>query len=199
MRILLVGASGTLGSAVHAALRDRHEVVTASRTGADHSVDITDVASIDALYRAVGRVDAVVSTAGAVPFRPLTELTHEDFRAGTADKLLGQVELVRRGVAAVTPGGSFTLVSGVLAHDPIRTGAVASLVNGALDAFVVAAAIELPEGRRINAVSPTVLTESVERYGDFFPGFEPVPARRAALAYVKSVEGAQTGQVYRVG
>ncbi|MCP2261172.1 Enoyl-(Acyl carrier protein) reductase [Streptoalloteichus tenebrarius] len=199
MRILLVGASGTLGGAVRSALLDRHEVVTASRSGADHRVDITDPDSIDALYRAVGRVDAVACTAGSVPFRPLTELTREDFLNGVVDKLLGQVELVRRGVEAVSPGGSFTLVTGVLSHDPIRTGSVASLVNGALDSFVRAAAIELPDGRRINAVSPTVLSESAEKYADFFPGFPPVPAAQAAMAYVKSIEGAQTGQVYRVG
>jgi hypothetical protein len=35
-------------------------------------------------------------------------------------------------------------------------------------------------------------------YAPFFRGFEPIPAARAALAYAKSVEGAQTGRVYRV-
>ncbi|RNF38308.1 short chain dehydrogenase, partial [Planococcus salinus] len=56
----------------------------------------------------------------------------------------------------------------------------------------------LQNGVRINTVSPNVLVESLEKYGSFFKGFNAVPAAKAANAYLKSVEGAQTGQVYRV-
>ena len=195
MRILLIGASGLLGRAVHDVLSVRHEIVTASRGSADLTVDITDPASIAALYDAVGQVDAVACAAGSVPFKPLSELTRDDYLVGVTDKVLGQVELVRQGAERVA--GSFTLISGVLAREPIRTGAVASLVNGALESFVMAAAVELPQ--RINAVSPTVFTEAMDAYGDFFPGFEPVPVTAAARAYVKSIEGVATGQVYRLG
>ena len=73
------------------------------------------------------------------------------------------------------------------------------MVNGALEGFVVAAAIELPNALRLNLVSPTVLTESMPEYGDYFPGFMPVSAAEVAQAYRKSVEGKQSGQVYRVG
>jgi NAD(P)-dependent dehydrogenase (short-subunit alcohol dehydrogenase family) len=195
MRILLIGASGLLGRAVHDVLRVRHEVVTASRGDADLAVDITDPASIAAMYAAAGPIDAVACAAGHVPFKPLAELTREDYVAGVTDKALGQVELVRQGVERVAE--SFTLISGVLAREPIRTGAVASLVNGALESFVLAASVELRQ--RINAVSPTVFTEALEAYGDFFPGFEPVPVAAAARAYVKSIDGVATGQVYRLG
>ena len=71
-------------------------------------------------------------------------------------------------------------------------------MNAALEAFAAAAAIELPRGIRINTVSPTLLTESVAAYGALFPGFETVSAERAARAYQRSVEGPQTGRVYRV-
>ena len=98
----------------------------------------------------------------------------------------------------IADGGSFTLTTGVLSHDPIRAGSCASMVNGAIDAFVRAAAIELPRGLRINAVSPGVILESMPAFGPFFRGHEPVPAARAALAYSKSVEGALTGQVFSV-
>jgi NAD(P)-dependent dehydrogenase (short-subunit alcohol dehydrogenase family) len=91
-----------------------------------------------------------------------------------------------------------TLVAGTLSKDPIRFGASASLVNSALEGFVRAAALEFPPGTRINVVSPTVLKESMESYGPYFPGSEGVPAKRVALAFSKSVEGAQTGQVYFV-
>jgi NAD(P)-dependent dehydrogenase (short-subunit alcohol dehydrogenase family) len=77
-------------------------------------------------------------------------------------------------------------------------GSSASLVNGALESFVKAAAIELPRGIRINAISPNVFVESMEGYGPFFRGFKPVPVADAALAYSKSIEGGQTGQVYKI-
>ncbi|WP_436763111.1 short chain dehydrogenase [Streptosporangium sp. V21-05] len=196
MRILLVGATGTLGRSVRDVLGERgHEIVTASRGGSDVSVDITDTESIRAMYEKVGEVDAVASAAGSVPWLPFGELRHQDVLDGVAGKVVSQVELVRRGAAHVT--GSFTLITGVLARDPVRTGTVASLANGAIEAFVRAAAIELPQ--RVNAVSPTVFTESADAYGDLFAGFEPVPVRQAANAYVRSIEGHQTGQVYEVG
>jgi NAD(P)-dependent dehydrogenase (short-subunit alcohol dehydrogenase family) len=198
VRILVVGASGTLGRAVTTALGADHEIVAASRSG-PHPVDLTDPASIDTLYGAVGTVDAVVSCAGHTPFKPLADLSLDDFRAGLADKLLGQVELVRLGIAHVADGGSFTLVSGVTADDPIVTGAVAAAANGALHGFVRSAAIELPRGLRVNAVSATVFEEAWDAYGAFFPGFRAVPVAEVARAFVKSVAGAQTGQVYRVG
>lgn len=199
MRVLVVGASGILGRAVTTALNERgHDVVGASRSG-KHFVDLTDLSTIDDLFSAVGTVDAVACTAGVTPFLPFAELTTEHFRAGINDKLLGQVELVRRGLPYVRDGGSFTLVSGIVGTDPIRTGAVASLVNGGLEAFVRAAAIEMPRGVRINAVSPTALEEAWETYAPYFPGYRPISAAEAGRAYVKSVDGAQTGQTYRVG
>jgi len=199
MRILLVGANGLLGRAVHSALTEAgHEVVPASRTSGE-AVDLTDPASITALYERVGTVDAVACTAGTTPFAPLPELGLDQFRAGLTDKLLGQIALVRLGLNHVTDGGSFTLVSGILGEDPIATGSVAATVNGGLYAFVRAAAIELPRGLRINTVSSTVFREAWDDYGPFFPGYPPVPVADAARGFVKSVAGRQTGQVFRIG
>jgi NAD(P)-dependent dehydrogenase (short-subunit alcohol dehydrogenase family) len=198
MRILIVGASGIIGSAVIAELGGRHEIVTAGRTSGELRLDITSADSIRAMYERAGRVDAVVSATGKVKFAPMEVMTAEDYDIGLKDKLMGQVNLVLIGRNYVSEGGSFTLTTGVLDHDPIRQGSSASMVNGAVNAFVIAAAIEMPRGQRINAVSPGVITEAMEGYAPFFRGFKPVPAARAALAYAKSVEGAQTGQVYRV-
>lgn len=198
MRVLIVGAAGTIGRAVAAELRQRHEVIAAGRSSGDVRVDITDPASIRAAFRSVGRVDAVVSTAGHVKFAPLAEMQGPDYEIGLKDKLMGQVGLVLVGRESIADGGSFTLTSGVLDSDPIRGGSSASMVNGAINAFVMAAAIEMPRGLRINAVSPGLITESAGALGSYFRGFETVPAARAALAYSKSVEGARTGQVYRV-
>lgn len=194
MKILIVGANGLLGTAAASALRDRHEVIEASRSG-NVSVDLTEPDSIQRMFDEVGTVDAVISCTGSVPFKPLAELTDKDFRAGFEDKVLGQVNLVQLGAGHITDGGSFTLTTGVLAREPILTGAAASLANGALESFVMAAAAELPRRIRINAVSPSVLAEATG-YHEYFPGFSQVPAGTVGRAYVKSVEGIQTGQVY---
>lgn len=162
-------------------------------------VDLREPSSIASMYEHVGRVDAVASATGSVPYKPLGDLTPGDFAAGISDKLLGQVELVRQGIDHLADDGSFTLITGILARQAIRRGVVASLANGALEAFVRAAAIELPGNQRINAVSPTVVTEAVDVYGSYFPGFLPVPLRDVAATYVRSIEGHQTGQVYELG
>jgi NAD(P)-dependent dehydrogenase (short-subunit alcohol dehydrogenase family) len=199
MRVLVIGASGTIGRAVVAELGARHEVVTAGRSSGDLRVDIADEASIVALYAQAGRLDAVVSTTGKVHFGPLADFTAAQFDIGLRDKLMGQVNLVMHGLKALNDGGSFTLTSGLLNDEPIRQGASAAMVNGGLEGFVRGAAIELPRGLRINLVSPTVIEEALPAYGPFFRGLKPVPASEAALAYVRSVEGAHTGRVYRVG
>ena len=194
MRILVAGASGTVGQAAVKGL-SRHEIVTAGRNSGDVTVDLMNEESVLAMYRKLGMVDAVVATAGHTHFGPLGAMTPEQFRMGLNDKLMGQINLVLLGLSHVNDGGSFTLTSGVLDRDPIRSGANAAAVNGALGAFVKSAAIEMPRGLRINVVSPGLLEESVRKYDGFFPGHEPVSSARVGLAYAKSVEGAMTGQV----
>ena len=94
---------------------------------------------------------------------------------------------------------SFTLTTGLLNHDPIVTGTAAAMINGAVEGFVRAAAIDMPAQQRINVISPALLLESVDKYRDFFPGYLPVPAATVALAYRKSIMGHQTGQIMKIG
>jgi NAD(P)-dependent dehydrogenase (short-subunit alcohol dehydrogenase family) len=198
MKIVIVGATGTVGKAVVGALQDRHELVKVGRRGGDLQVDIADTDSIRALFKKIGSFDALVSAAGKVHFGEFENMTENEFAVGLKNKLMGQVNLVLIGRDYINDGGSFTLTSGVLSHDPIRLGVSASLVNGGLEAFALAAAIELPRGLRINVVSPGVLVESLPVYGEYFRGHEAVPGSRVGNAYVKSVEGRLTGQVIRV-
>lgn len=199
MKIIIIGATGLIGSAVVKELSPRHEIITLANTSGDLRVDICNEKSIEAMYQQVGKVDAVISTAGKVIFDDFKNLTPEKYQVGLQDKLMGQVNLVRIGMDYLNDHGSFTLTSGVLNVDPIRTGTSASMINGALEGFVRSAAIELPRNLRINVVSPTVITEALPKYGPYFRGFKSVSVADAALAYSKSVEGLQTGQVYRVG
>ena len=198
MKIILVGASGTIGRAIDNELKERHEIIRVGHSSGDLRVNITDPASIRSMFEQAGPFDALISAVGKVHFGALAEMSEAEFAIGLKDKLMGQVNLVLIGRDFANDGASFTLTSGVLSHDPIRYGASASLVNGAIDAFVRSAAIELPRGIRINSVSPTVIEEALPAYAPYFRGYKAVPAALAALAYAKSAEGAQTGQTYRV-
>jgi hypothetical protein len=171
-----------------------HQILKAGRSHGDFRVDIRDRDSISQLFKEVGMLDAIVCAVGHVHFDPLERMNFDKFQVGLHDKLMGQVNLVLAGQASLNDRGSFTLTSGSLSEIPIRDGTSASMVDGALESFVRAAAI----GLRINAVSPTILRESMEAYRDYFYGYEAVPAKRVALAYARSIGGVQTGQVFKV-
>lgn len=198
MRILVVGGTGTIGQSVVNELSLRHEVISAGLHHGEVRVDIADKNSIKMMFQSIGKIDAVISTTGKVHFGAFPEITEEQYALGLNNKLMGQVNLVSVGLSYLNEGGSFTLTSGILNRDPIRFGSSAAMVNGAIDGFVKAAAIEMPRGLRINGVSPTVVTESMDKYADFFRGFVSVPVAIVVQAYVKSVEGAQSGQIYCV-
>ena len=192
MKILLIGASGTIGSAIATALGARHDLILASVQKSPEQVDISDAASIRALSTRVGGVDAVVSAAGRASFKPLTDLGDEDFELSLSNKLMGQVNLVRLGLASVVDGGSFTLTAGYLARHPIPGSGAVSLVNSGLEGFGRAAALEAPRGIRVNVVSPPWVTETLVKMGRAPDA--GLAAATVAQAYVSSVEGTITGQ-----
>lgn len=198
MKIIVVGATGTLGSAITADLKLDHEVVEVGFSDGNVQVDITDIEAIKAMYKEIGAFDALVSATGAVHFGPMEDITQEQWQLGLNNKLMGQVNLVLEGVKHVNDGGSFTLTAGIISRDPIRFGAAATTVCSAIEGFVASAALELPRGIRVNAVSPTILEESVEMFGQAFAGSEPVPAAIAAKAFRKSVDGARNGLTFTV-
>lgn len=194
MRIIVIGATGTIGRAVADALSGAHTVIGVSRNSTPR-VDIADHASIRALFAATGPVDAVVSATGAARFVPLGELSDDDFAFSLANKLMGQVNVVREALAHVKDGGSITVTSGVLAQQPMPGSAAISLVNAGLEGFARAAALEAPRGIRVNVVSPPWISETLRQMGR--PADEGLPAAEAAKSYVQSVEGTETGVVYR--
>lgn len=193
MKILIVGATGTIGRAVVDALSGRHEIVAASHSRAALKVDMESPASIRAMYNAVRKVDAVVSAAGQARFGALSALTDDDFAFSLAHKLMGQVHLVRLGLDHVRDGGVFVLTSGVLARTPMAGSAAISLVNAGLEGFTRAAALEAPRGIRVNVVSPPWLTETLAALGK--DKSQGLPAATVAKAYVRAVEGTENGAV----
>lgn len=190
MKILVVGGTGTIGSAVVAAL-DGHEVLTAAHSSGKVRVDIGSRESIEAMLEEIGRVDAIVSCAGRAAFRPLEQLTDGDFTLSLSNKLMGQVHLVRSGLAYLNDGGSVTLTSGVLSQEPAAGSAAISLVNSGLEGFARAAALEMPRGMRVNVVSPPWVSETLESMGQDPSG--GMPASAVARAYVAAVTGDMNG------
>jgi NAD(P)-dependent dehydrogenase (short-subunit alcohol dehydrogenase family) len=189
MNIVVIGGNGTIGKAVVAALRPRHEVIVASRKS---GLDLRDEASIEKLFSAHKHLDAVVSCAGSGVWKPLEQLTSADFEQTLRYKLMGQVNLARIAARHLRDGGSITLTSGVLAREPMQGGAAFSLANAGVEGFAVGASIEFPRSIRVNVVSPPWIAETLAEMK-----MDPAQGQTAAScarAYVAAVEGAMTGQ-----
>lgn len=196
MKIIIVGATGTMGRHLATAFEKEHEIVRVASGGGDIQTDITSLESIENLFEQTGPFDALVSTAGPSYVGPWKKMTDKEFRKGIEGKLMGQVNLVLIGQRYIKPKGSFTLIAGALTIDPQLNFSNAAAANGAIEAFVRAAAIELEDGIRINAVSPTVIEDSPQ-YFPYFPGEVPVTMKQLEYGFRKSVFGANTGQVIR--
>jgi NAD(P)-dependent dehydrogenase (short-subunit alcohol dehydrogenase family) len=192
MKLILIGATGTIGQAIAAALTPRHEIIAASlNSGA--RVDITEPTSVRALFEAVESVDGVISAAGVARRKPLAQLEDEDFEFSLHNKLMGQVNVVREGLHRVRDNGVIVITSGQASRTPWPGSSIISLVNAGLEGFMRAAALEAPRGIRVNAVSPPSVSETLRKLGtDATSG---MPASVVAQAYVRAVETSANGQV----
>ncbi len=190
MKVIVIGATGTIGAAIVARLESDHEVICASRSGPVH-VDMDVPGSVDALFDGVRDVDAVVCASAS---GRLARLESDDYRLGIEGKLFGQVHLVRVGAKRLRDGGSITLTSGVFDR-PEPGMAFGALVNAGLEAFVGAAALEMPRGIRLNVVSPGWVAETLRSMGRDEAGGTPVCD--VAAAYVAGVQGSSNGKTLR--
>ena len=198
MKVLMVGGKGTLGSAIAKDLGSRHEIIIASRHKGDIPCDITSEESIKAMFEQTGHVDAVICTVSGVPFGDFSQMTADKYMTALKQKLMSQVNLVLIGAPFIRDRGSFTLTSGVIGLEYIKTGSSAAMVNRGLEGFVKGVYPELPRQIRINVVCPTIVLESHALYGSLFAHLKPVPAAQVAAAYRQSVEGSETGEIYQV-
>lgn len=193
MKVIVIGATGTIGKAIVQAIGNRHEVIPASFSKSAIKVDIADSRSIGKMFQATGRVDAVISAAGLAKFGPMTSLMDEDFALGLSNKLMGQVNVVRLGMDYINDGGSFTLTSGILSRKPMKGSAAISLVNAGLEGFGRAAALEMPRGIRMNIVSPNWVIDTLKAF-NMDPSIG-TPVEAVAQAYVRALEGSMNGEV----
>jgi NAD(P)-dependent dehydrogenase (short-subunit alcohol dehydrogenase family) len=197
MKIIIVGATGTMGKHIVSVLEKEHDLIKVSSDGGgDIQADITSTESIENMFKQVGAFDALISTAGPTYVGPWKNLNDTEFRKGVEGKMMGQINLVLIGQNYINSKGSFTLITGALTDEPQINFANASAANGAVEGFVRAAAIELQNGIRINAVSPTVI-ENSPQYFPYFPGEIPTTMRQLEFMFRKSVFGANTGHIIR--
>lgn len=197
MRILVVGASGTIGRPLCAELERRHDIVRAGRSSGDVLVDIRSRDAIVRMYEAVGDIDACVCVAASGAMDDFDTLTDTQLIKNMQGKLIGQINLVLLGRQFVSERGSFTLTSGIFADEPWRGVTGGAVISGGLHSFVLSAAIELDRNQRINIVSPTMVQDSVTAYGHLFPGMPPVSVESLIAAYVRCIEGGRTGEIIR--
>jgi len=193
MKVIVIGATGTIGRAIVHAIGNRHEVIPVSHSKSAIKVDIADRASITKIFETTGRVDAVICAAGLAKFGPMTSLSDEDFALGLNSKLMGQVNLVRSGTEHINDNGSITLTSGILSRRPMKGSSAISLVNSALEGFGRAAALEMPRGVRINIVSPNWVIDTLKAF-NMDPSIG-TPVEVVAQAYVRALEGTMNGEV----
>jgi len=197
MKIIIVGASGTMGQYLSSVLeKENHEVIRASRSSEEIKVDTTSVKSIEEMFVKIGAFDALITTAGETFVGSWKNLNDQTFKKGIEGKMMGQINLVLIGQHYINPKGSFTLITGALTYEPQINFANASAANGAVEGFVRAAAIELPNGIRINAVSPTVI-ENSPHYFPYFPGETPTTMKQLEFGFKKSLFGAGTGHIIK--
>lgn len=197
MKILIIGANGTIGKKVVEYLDHNHEIISAGKNSGDIQVDIADSESIEKMFQKSGKIDAIVCIAGDAKWDKFENLSEEDFYVGIRSKLMGQVNLVRIGRNFLNKNGSFTLTTGILADEPENMTSSAAMVNGGIHSFVKAVALEHPEFR-INAVSSDVVEDAMDKYSEFFPGHIPVPMHKVAKAYIRSIQGKISGQIIRL-
>ena len=193
MKVIVIGATGTIGRAIVQAIGKRYEVVPVSFSKSLIKVDIADRASISRMFETVGRVDAVISAAGLAKFGPMTSLTDADFALGLENKLMGQVNQVRLGIKYVNNNGSITLTSGILSRKPMPGSTAISLVNSALEGFGKAAALEMPRNIRINIVSPNWVVDTLKAF-NMDPSIG-TPVEVVVAAYLQVLESSMNGEV----
>ncbi len=197
MRILVIGATGTIGKAVyHSLTNEENEVFGAHRNSGSYAIDITDKNSISELFEKLPKLDAVINAAGTASWKSLYELSEEDYYVGIKSKLMGQVNLVNIAKDHINDNGSITLTTGILAehYEPGTVGL--SMVNGAIHSFVNAASHELQRGIRLNVVAPGAIEGNFPK-NKKFAGHYPIPIEEAIKLYQESLSTNITGQVLK--
>lgn len=193
MKVILVGATGTIGSAVNRLLKSKNcEVIGVSRTS-NPALNINEPSSIDRFFQNAGKVDAIVCAAGDAAMAAVADVKDSDLEISLKSKLSGQINLVRKGMEHLNPGGVFVLTGGVLAYTPLPGTSMIAMVNAGLEGFVRAAALDMKDQKKIMIVHPAWVAETAKKFG-----MDPTPwpnADKTATAYWNAIHRGKNGSL----
>lgn len=104
---------------------------------------------------ALGRLDAVVNSAGILETMPIEELTRESYDRVMGVNVRGPLFLTQAALAHLGPGASIVFIASGNALLASPNGSVYAASKGALVSLVKGLAADLaPRGIRVNAISP---------------------------------------------
>lgn len=185
MKILMIGATGAIGKIIKPAFEGSHEIITVGRNSGDILADISSAADLAGVFKKSGRVDAIICAAGDSQTSELQAMDIARYEIGIRQKLHAQINLVLIGLHYLNDKGSVTLISGKTGERPVKGSSGKAVANGAVNSFVLAAALEMPRGIRLNAISPARLSG--------------VKDEELIYAYTKSLTAGLSGEIIRVG
>lgn len=162
-----LGARITIASRTEARLREAARRIGQAETAA---IDIRDPEAVKRFFDVRDPFDHVVVSAAELAVGPLRKRSLADERAAMDSKFWGAVNVAH--AARIRPGGSLTLVSGMIGTRPTGAATILSAINAAVDALAKALATEMAPVR-VNCVSPGRIETP---WWDFLP-----PADRQAL------------------
>jgi len=192
MKDIIIGATGTIGSAVNNLLSKDHQVIAASRSS-DLIVDLQKPATFSNILKEHQDVEAILCVAGEAVFGQLDSLTDKEINFGIKNKLLGQINLVRFFRKHMIKDGVIVLTTGILAQNPNPYSSMLTMINRGLEGFVEAASLDMPKNQKIHAVSPPLAKETAEETGWEHGG---VPASEIAKLYQEALLSTQNGKIF---
>jgi len=195
MKILVIGGTGTIGKAIVETLATENEVISVGNRSGDYRVDLESKESIEQLFEAVGKVDAIINATGKGEFAKFNDRSDTPYNLVLDNKIMGQVDLTRIGLNYLNKNGSITLISGNAARKPFPGTAAMAMGCAAIDAFVGTAALEIDEDKRINVVSPSFVKETMQMMG--MDSSHGIAAADVASYFQASVTGTDNGTIFQ--
>jgi 3-oxoacyl-[acyl-carrier protein] reductase len=181
--VVIGGASG-LGKAIARAFQAEGYRVTVADFNAEGAaavadelgaasagVDVTDEASVEALFGSVkereGAIHAVVNTAGTSGFSTIADHDVAEWRSVLDINLVGAMIVIKHAARVLESGASIVSLSSLNARQPGAGLSAYCSAKAGLSMLTGVAALELgPQGIRVNAIAPglviTPLTEGIQ-------------------------------------